>query len=252
MWLKINKLKLNEDKTEFLLIAPPSQIKKILETKPQLVVGGACIQPSVSVRNLGAMFDNTMSMVPQVGSVTRGIYHQLHRIKSIRCHLDETTCAKILNALVTSRLDFNNGLLIALPPKTVARLQVAQNSAARLLTGATKREHITPYLEKLHWLPVHQRIKHKSLTLVHKAINSDDCPQYLKDLISLYSQSRPLRSNNDRCRLQVNRTNIAYGQRSLSSTGSTWWNDLPITLRTSRISSFKRNLKTHLFREHFY
>jgi len=34
------------------------------------------------------------------------------------------------------------------------RLQSLQNAAAGLVTGAPRREHITPILRQLHWLPV--------------------------------------------------------------------------------------------------
>ncbi|KAF7648774.1 hypothetical protein LDENG_00152180, partial [Lucifuga dentata] len=43
------------------------------------------------------------------------------------------------------------------------RLQLIQNSAARLLTKTKKREHITPVLATLHWLPVSYRIDFKVL-----------------------------------------------------------------------------------------
>ena len=126
-----------------------------------------------------------INMVPHVNNIVKNVYYQLRRINGIRCHLDRETCAKILHALVTSRLDFNNGLLLRLPDKTLSRIQVAQNSAARLLTNTKKREHITPCLYNLHWLPVQQRIKFKILCLIHKAVFSNDSPAYLKSLVTI-------------------------------------------------------------------
>ncbi len=192
-----------------------------------------------------------MSMSKQVNNVKRNIYFQLRRIRSIRCHLDQDTCAQIIHALVTSRLDFNNGLLAGLPAKTTAGLQVAQNSAARLLTGTNKREHITPHLARLHWLPVHQRVKFKTLCLIHKALNSDTSPVYMSNMITQYSQSRELRSTHDSTRLSVSRFNTTYGHRQLTTIGAEWWNILPISLRSEDIKGFLKGLKTVLFQEHF-
>ena len=62
------------------------------------------------------------------------------------------------------------------------RLQAVQNAAARLVTGARRRDHITPVLRQLHWLPVRQRVNFKLAVLVFKALHGltscylvDDC-----------------------------------------------------------------------------
>uniref|UniRef100_A0A8C9XVY9 Uncharacterized protein n=1 Tax=Sander lucioperca TaxID=283035 RepID=A0A8C9XVY9_SANLU len=42
---------------------------------------------------------------------------------------------------------------------SIDRLQIVQNSAARLLTRSSRMSHITPILYSLHWLPINFRIK---------------------------------------------------------------------------------------------
>lgn len=73
------------------------------------------------------------------------------------------------------------------------RLQLVQNAAARLLSGRKKREHITPVLSSLHWLPVKYRIDFKVILFVFKCINGL-APEYLTDLVRLHRPSRDLRS----------------------------------------------------------
>ena len=48
------------------------------------------------------------------------------------------------------------------------RLQAVQNAAARLITGARRRDHISPALRQLHWLPVRQRVQFKLAVLCSK------------------------------------------------------------------------------------
>ena len=62
-----------------------------------------------------------------------------------------------------SRLDYCNAILYGLPDAQLQKLQLVQNSAARLVTGTRRREHITPVLFALHWLPIRQRIQFKLL-----------------------------------------------------------------------------------------
>lgn len=73
-------------------------------------------------------------------------------------------------------------------------LQMVQNMAARLLTSTNKCEHITPALTSLHWLPVKFSLVFKILLFVFKALHGL-APQYICDLLTLYTASRPLPSS---------------------------------------------------------
>ena len=48
------------------------------------------------------------------------------------------------------------------------KIQVIQNAAARFVTGARRRDHVTLVLRELglHWLPVRQRIRFKTAVMV--------------------------------------------------------------------------------------
>jgi hypothetical protein len=65
--------------------------------------------------------------------------------------------------IVTSRMDYYNGLLYGLPNTELIKLERVQNAAARLVTSTRKYDHITPILRELHWLPVKFRIHFKLL-----------------------------------------------------------------------------------------
>jgi len=59
-------------------------------------------------------------------------------------------------------------------------LQSIQNAAARFLTGVSRRDHISPVLRSLHWLPVKQWVDYKLATLVYKSLRGQ-VPSYLVD-----------------------------------------------------------------------
>jgi len=61
-----------------------------------------------------------------------------------------------VQAFIWCRLDYSNSLLYGISDGQLQRLQSVQNAAARLVTGARRRDHITPVLRQLHWLPVCQ------------------------------------------------------------------------------------------------
>ncbi len=86
---------------------------------------------------------------------------------------------KLVNAFMTSRLDYCNALLGGCPASLINKLQIVQNAAARVLTWSRKYDHITPIL--LHWLPIKFRISYKILLLAYKAQNGL-APAYLTNL----------------------------------------------------------------------
>ena len=250
-WLTPNHLKGNDDKTEFLIISPQRKMSR-LKPLPSIQIGTAAIPASEQVRNLGAQFDSIMSMSCQVSKTVQGVYFQIHRISKIRRHLDDVTCARVINALVTSRLDFQNSLLLGLPQCQVERLQKAQNAAARLLTRTKKRQHITPIPMDLHWLPVRARIDYKVMLLTHKVIHNQLSPGYLRELLCLRQPGRRLRSSNDPWLLAIPRSKGVFGDRSLCVAAPGLWNSLPRWMRAlSDTEAFRGQLKTLLFNTYF-
>src|SRR5664279_2812872 len=92
-----------------------------------------------------------------------------------------------------STRSFYPGLtMTGLPKSTTAPLQRVQNAAARLILDLKMRDHVTPALRQLHWLPVHLRIKFKLCVMMH-AIHTGQCPTYLADTVQATSvnPSRP-------------------------------------------------------------
>lgn len=246
-----NKLKLNDDKTEFLVCGTASALKKV--TTISIKIGSKTIMKSSTVRNIGVVFDTELKMESHVNSICKRCWFHLYCIGKIRSYMTEQQTAAVIHAFVTSRLDNSNALLFGLPSKLVDKLQRIHNAAAKLLTKSKKYDHVTPILQQLHWLPISQRIIFKVLLLTFKALNGDG-PIYLKDLTMFYKPSRLLRSASDTSLLAVPKTKLkTYGDRAFSVAGPVLWNNLPAYIKSSQnVNSFKRDLKTHLFKEYFY
>ena len=141
-------------------------------------------------------------------------------------------------------------MLFGLPDNVLCKLQSVLNAAARLVSGTSKFDHITPVLKDLHWLPIKQRIKYKTILLVFKALNGL-APSYLSDKL-VKKTDNGLRSSNQNL-LIIPRTNLkSYGDRSFSTAGPKLWNSLPKGMRQlTSLESFKSKLKTYLFTEAF-
>ena len=121
------------------------------------------------------------------------------------------------------------------------------NHAVRLTLCKKRHEHVTLLLKKLHWLPVSERIVFKLATLSFRSFDGT-LPSYLSCCLSSYSSSRSLRSSSQKL-LTVPRVNLnSAGARSFQYQAPLVWNSLPLKFRLcSSLSSFKSQLKTHLF-----
>ena len=128
-----------------------------------------------------------------------------------------------------SHLDYCNSLLVRLPQYLIKRLQGVQNAAARSILRTPRSEHISSLLQNLHWLPVNRRILHKAAALSHTSLCGSG-PQYLSDLIHVYTPARSLCSSSDTRILGTpNIVLKSYGQRSFAYHGPTTWNSLLLT-----------------------
>ena len=249
-WMNINKLKLNDNKTEVILCHSPRQ--SIQGMSISLNINGHEIKNSCKIRNLGVIFDENLSMSDQVTSICQKSYFQLRKIASVRNYLTEFATTTLVTTLILSNLDYCNSLLSGITNDNLKKLQSIQNFAAKVIKRKKKYDHVTPILFDLHWLPVEQRIIYKICLLCYKALNGCT-PSYLSDLIPNYVPNRTLRSSSDQRILSKPKTHYKfYGERSFSFFGPSVWNDLPLDLRySSSVNTFKKKLKHHLFVETF-
>ena len=148
-----------------------------------------------------------------------------------------------MQAFVISTLDYANSLLTGMPACTLRKLELIQNSAARLLTGTSRRAHITPVLRELHWLPVARRITYKVLCSVYKALHEISAPACLRSLLRERGNERVLRSS-AATTLVVPRSFRSYGDRAFGVYAPKVWNSLPLHLRNSTsLASFKKSFE---------
>ncbi|XP_072041159.1 uncharacterized protein [Amphiura filiformis] len=242
-WMAANKLMLNDTKTELLHVT--SRFSKRV-SNVDITIGTSSITPSEEVRNLGVILDSSLTMSSHVNNICRNASYAIHRIGKLRRYLDAANTEKLVHAFITSRLDNCNSILYGLPDKDLNKLQRIQNAAARLVILSKKRDHITPVMFQLHWLPIRQRIIFKLLLLTYKALN-EQSPSYISELVHSYHPPRTLRSSSQYLLQESAWKTKTYG-RSFSRVAPVLWNNLPLALRSPQtVSQFKSRLKTHLF-----
>ena len=194
VWMSENKLKLNPDKTEFIVFGAKDKYKWLNDSFPVNMLGN-CLSPIDVVRNLGVQFDVKFCFTNHINSVIKSCFISLSDLHRIRRFLSLDTSVVIANALASNRLDYYNSVFRSLSSRNATRLQYVQNALARFVTGASKYTHITSSLRTLHWLPIRQRIIFKTLVLVYKYLTTGQ-PKYFAAYLSLYKSAVNTRSYN--------------------------------------------------------
>ena len=207
---------------------------------------------SRTVRDLGLIIDPELSMKSHISATVKSCFYFIRLLGRLRPYINQKAANAVAVSLIQSRLDYCNSVLYGLPDTQLDRLQHVQNVAARIVTRTKKRDHITPVLKELHWLPVHLRIQHKILSLTYSCYKSDTSPLYLSELIPKYVPAYNLRSASQ-ARITIpgyydNTNKKQSGARAFKAVSPSLWNPLPLNLKSSpSAEAFRKSLKTHLF-----
>ena len=189
-WLLNNGLHLNPSKSEAIAFYNPRSkpLAALAESIGTVSVAGSPIKLQSSIKNLGVYLDSTMSFKPiyvlykQVSETCKACYFHIRALRHIRASLTAEASKTIAAAIVGSRLDFCNSLLAGTSVSNLTRLQLVQNTLARVVAQKPRFCHITPVLSDLHWLPVRHRISFKIATVTFRVLQFQQ-PSYLASLI---------------------------------------------------------------------
>jgi hypothetical protein len=226
-WLISNMLFLNESKTEAIVLGSAFKLRACVAK--DIMIGNHKITFKQTVRNLGIMLDNNLTMHSDTSRICRAAFLQLKLIGRVRRCMNYHTRLRAIQALVLSQMEFGLSLYSGIGNKHLQRIQRIINASARFVVGVPRCDSITPTLLKLGWLPIKLRVEHKILCLVHQTLHGC-APSYLKNILSFHSSSRDLRSS-DHDLLAIRKTHTNMGDRAFSVYGARLWNKLPQHIR---------------------
>ena len=180
-------------------------------------------------------------MVPHVTAICASCNYYLYRLSSICRYLTVNATRTVVQALITSCLDYCNSLMTKISSTQIERLQRIQNKAARMILRVPSGEHITSTLQQLHWLPVCHRINYKILTTVFKCLHAL-APIYLVELLEARQRDKRLR-HADTLFLHQRIARKHVGEQAFGTAAPLLWNNLPAQLRSmTTLPTFKNSI----------
>ena len=174
---------MNKQKTEVIVLGAKKERLKIIAE-----LQSADYKTTNEARNLGVVMDSDLNFNRHMTTVIKSAYYHLKNISRIKRLMSQQDLEKLVHAFMFCRLDYFNSVFTGLTKKSLRKLQLIQNAAARVLTNTKRVDHISPVLNSLHWLPVGQRIDFKVLLLVFKSLHGLG-PTYIVELLHNYEPS---------------------------------------------------------------
>ena len=256
-WMVTNFMKLNESKTELLLIGKPLVLKKF-NLELSLQFGDTTILPTLckgdSWKSLGVLLDKTLSMERQINSVKKKCCWTMTSLRTINKYLNETVKLMLVKQLIISKLDYCNSLYYNLPKKRVKKLQSVLNGGVRFIYNIKDRnEDLIPYYKKAHILPIEQRLFFKVCLLCFKVINGI-APNYLCELLEMTNNDQKnsrTRAAEDTTLLKLPKmSRLKASNRRFSNYAPEAWNSIPKEIRIiTDPETFKGKLKNFLYEQ---
>ena len=239
-WMRDHFLKLNDSKTKILVIAPPS-IQKLIVIRGTFV-HDTCIRFVDCAKNLGLLIDSKFSFEAHVSRLVQTCFSFLRKLHAIKHFLTRDHLISLVCSYIFSRLDYCNSLFYGINSITLNKMQLVQNSAARLVQKKHNITSLDDVFLDFHWLKIKERICYKILLMVYKCLHQL-APESLCKMITFSDRDR-------RMLLRESRSRSRFGDRAFSHAGPKLWNLLPYPIRNvNEIEVFKKKLKSFLITE---
>ena len=134
--MSTNILKLNDDKTEFIIFGTTQQLAKVQQITN--VNSDTRVQWVGYFRSLDFFMDNLLKNHIHINKLTSSLYHHLWNINKIRGKLDFESTKTIIQTLILSKVDYCNSLLLGTMSYQLDKLQCIQNMACQVVLNLRK------------------------------------------------------------------------------------------------------------------
>ena len=242
-WYRCNLLKMNPQKTEFMIIGSRQNILKTDDF--HLVIDNVRVSPTGSLRMLGVVLDPTLSWDKHVSCVVQKCNALLISLYRFRHHFSQDVLKNLIMIHVFPHIMYCLSVWGGANKIQLARIQKVINFAARIAAGTRRTDRIGPTLQALGWERVERLVEIKDAVKVHSVLHREAGPAAIRSMFVTRSaiSSRSTRST-DAGRLELPRCRLACTQRSFRYRAVATWNRLsPDVAGIESERAFKRAIR---------
>ena len=237
-----NKLKLNPEKTEYILICP-NRTKRHYDTI-NISAGKQVIPPKEHSKILGVYISDTLNWDKHTTILTGQLKNSYRSFNRVCHHLDTDTQRLLYNASIASRMNYCDSIWDHCGEYNKKRLQTIQNLCARKIMKSMPGASAPPLIKKLGWLDLETKRKLHKCVFLHRLIHGTG-PNVLKKDLAKFTRTddnRLTRGTSNK-NLLVHHCRTDYLRKSYFYDAIRIWNSLPSNFRRiDNNKTFKENL----------
>jgi hypothetical protein len=206
-WLVSNKLTLNMEKTEYMVIGTHKRLSRFSQDI-NVSIDGKVIKQVNSKKTLGVIIDENLCWDKQIENISKKVSKGIGMLRRIKPFVSIGTLAYFYQALVQPHFDYCSMVWGNCGKTLKGMLQKLQNRAARVISGDSYEVRSLDILSKLNWKTLEERRNEQQLKCVSKAL-ACQCPENISNMfIKSNSERYDLRSNNSKLVLTKPKTKL--------------------------------------------
>ena len=194
-WLISNKLTLNVEKTEYMIIGSRNRLNQI-HSNPEIVIGEQTIERVARKEFLGVIVDEKLNWQEQVDTQCKRISKNIALLRRAKTYITTDALVTMYNAFVLPHFTYCSTVWQQGNVTHMDKLYKLQKRAARIITNSSYEVRSTDIFKTLHWEPIENTLNRRQQLMTFMALR-EMTPKYLTELFSTcQNDTYGLRSNN--------------------------------------------------------
>ena len=167
-WFRINSLKANPGKFQFMILGK-KQCNKV-----KLIINSIVINESNAVELLGITIDNILTFNEHINNLCRNASYKLYALRRIRKYLTQDQAKLLYNAFINSQ--FNYAPIIWMLCRKNQKIQKIHHKALKVVFNSDNG--YDELLQMSNEITIHQKHLHALICEVFKSLNNSN-PEFM-------------------------------------------------------------------------
>ena len=239
-WLNKNKLSLNVNKTEVILLGTKSRLRNLPHNDINININGTPLSRVKKCKHLGVIVDENLSWSDHIDQVRKKALSGMHVIRKVKNIIPQSTRNLLYNTIVSSHFDYCDVVWGNCGVTLQEKLQKLQNRSARIIRNVDWSVPSSVNLKELNWISLNAKRRQHDAIMMYKIINNH-VPQYLTNKFNIVNSGYALRRSNMSVSIPMPKTKSL--KRSFSYRGATTWNSIQANIQNApSVQCFKKNI----------
>ena len=246
-WMKINKLSINYNKTEYIMITT-----KRRRAKFNLKINNNIINQNTCVKYLGIMIDDSLKWESQIHKMCSKLASGCWALYHLQKYVDCNTLLMVYYSMIHSHLSYCISSWGSASKTTLNPLDILQKRAVRIITHSKSKAHTTPLFHKLQILKLQDLYTLEIAKLMHRLHNNSlNICNLNRDTYKLLDNTHSYHTRRKQSKNYfIPRVKTTQSQNSLTYIGPKVWNEIPLNVKNMKYCKFKNELKRRMISDY--